>query len=94
MDSWEFAEELAYHLYFDPLDEPWRRTEIVAMAAWNPHARRSQRLRPGRAVPTLKKRFDIEPTQEMNRANALMLTAIIEGMRQCGQVVEAIGGAK
>lgn len=50
----EFAEELAYHLYFDPLPNTWQQTSVIATSVLQPHMKKGKRLRPFQFVPVAK----------------------------------------
>lgn len=54
MDSHELTEWLAWARYFQPLDNSWAQTGILASVSLAPHARRGQCPKPRDFIPTEK----------------------------------------
>jgi hypothetical protein len=52
MDSRELSEWLAFARYFQPLDNSWAQTGVIASAALAPYCKRGSAPRPGDFVPT------------------------------------------
>lgn len=52
MDSRELSEWLAWARYFQPLDNSWAQTGILASVSLLPHLRRGQAAKPSDFIPT------------------------------------------
>jgi len=52
MDSHELSEWLAFARYFQPLDNSWAQTGVLASAVLAPHSRRGQCPKPRDFIPT------------------------------------------
>ena len=51
MSSREFSQWIAWSRYFQPLDDPWSQTGLLATAALTPHCGRSRVPSPADFVP-------------------------------------------
>jgi hypothetical protein len=52
MDSRELSEWLAFARYFQPLDNSWAQTGVLASAVLAPHSRRGHMPKPADFIPT------------------------------------------
>jgi EAL domain-containing protein (putative c-di-GMP-specific phosphodiesterase class I) len=54
MDSREFAEWVAMHMYYQPLPDSWKETSLVVAATLAPHSPRGRTPQADEFVPVMK----------------------------------------
>ena len=78
----EFIDEIAFHIYHNPLPNTWQQASLIATSAINPHMEKRKQLKPFAFVPIRKVRINTDE-QDQIVADRIIAKLLKAKNREC-----------